>query len=249
MSEKLLNLPALRSIVIPFTFIVLLFSASCSKDKEIVSEKDKELVEEKLKEEALAKKIQDIIPAKYLDSLKKIGIEVYSEANPPKIEGTFSVQPLILEKTNVPKDFKIGHKFDDARIYFSRQTENFDIRLLATGLLAERDTSITTAISGSGNNFTVYGKLKAVQRGDFAIFAVIISATLDGNVLRNFKYGLINIDNSKGGINKFILEGQGRVIFESDFAAEKISDTELLARPQNKTDIPVMNRGGIRILP
>jgi len=197
-------------------FAVLFIAASCSKKKE--------LVEEINKQEILSQKIKDIIPQQYIDSLKKLGLTINSDFNPPNIEGTYIATPLVLSATSVPNDrVRIGGTFTDGKFQLSAQTSDFDIKLLGRNLLHNRDTSIVTAIAGSGNNFTVYGKVKSTSGTNSAIFAIIMSGTKDGNTIRDFKMGILNIDDSKSGAGTFIPLGSGRIAVDSDGITSSLS--------------------------
>ena len=100
--------------------------------------------------------------------------------------------------------------------------------------LHARDTSIVTAISVTGNKFTIYGKVKsyASNNKNYAIFAILISGELDGDKILNLKTGLINIDNKNGGAS-FIDEGKARIAFDNDFVSPKISPTQKSSRKSN----------------
>lgn len=187
---------------------------ACKKDK------DDNSIEELIKQETLNKKIAEIIPAQYRDTLTKLGIVLNEETSPPNVEGAFAFKPVVLLKSNRPTD-PPNLKFTDVSIKFFSQDKDNNIKLITKNLLNSADTSITTAISGSGNNFTVYGKVKSVKGEDSAIFGVIISGTREGGVLRNIRYGLINIDNAKGG-NSFIKQGEARAIHDTDQISEQI---------------------------
>lgn len=206
----------MKHLFIIGTVSLLLFSA-CAKDEKPVLEAPIS------KKEILTKKIQDIIPENYLDSLKKLGMTIYPEANPPKLEGAYAISPAILLKSSHPRDWPVGHRFTDAKVKFSNQNDNFDIHMLGKDFLRQRDTSIVTAISGSGNNFTVYGKVKSTVGNKVAIFALIISGTKTDIDIQGLKYVLFNIDNSKGSDADFIPEGFGRMIHDFDGSSALIS--------------------------
>lgn len=186
---------------------------SCSKDNDSKGPSD---------EDILNRKIEDIIPQKYLDTLKILGLEINTGVHPPNVEGDYSVRPNILDTSNIPGDLP-GTLFSPSTVHLSEQSsKDFSIKLIAEHFIGVSDTSIVTAISGSGNDFTVYGKVKSVASGSSAIIAMIITATKEGDNLKNFKIGIINIDNSNGG-TVFIKEGQGRLVYDQDFISEKIS--------------------------
>ncbi len=175
-------------------------------------------------QDILNKKISDILPQKYIDTLSKLGLAVNEGTTPPNVEGAFRIAPLVLKNSNIATDYA-GQVFHDASVkFFEQSTSDFGIKLVGKFFLNAADTSITTAISGSGNNFTVYGKVKSVtaDKTKYAYFGILLSGTKDGTTLKNVTYGIINIDNSHGtGI--FINEGQGRVAYDKDGVSESIN--------------------------
>lgn len=197
---------------------------ACKKDE------NQDEVAELQKVEILNKKIQDIIPAQYLDSLKKLGLAINTGTNPVNMEGFYEMKPMILKNTNIKGDYAIGHRFTDARVKLFSQSANLDIKLIGRGFLTENDTSIVTAISGTGKDFTIYGKVKSSRNGKEAIAALIVSGTLDNNTLKNVAYGLISISNKNGANDRnFLQEGQGRLVYESDATSDKITEKDFLA--------------------
>ncbi|WP_231426074.1 MULTISPECIES: hypothetical protein [Pedobacter] len=206
--------------------IVVLGLSSCSKNKE--------LTEEINQAEIQKKQIQQVIPDQYLDSLKKLGLTINTGVSPVNVEGNYAINPLILQSTNIKGDYVIGYKFADARVNLSQQKDDFSIKLLGKNFVSSRDTSLVTAVSGTGNNFTVYGKIKSTQGGKVAEFAIIFSGTLENKTIRGFKYGLICISNKNGSDATFIKEGQGRVIVESDGLSTAITAQDFLAITRGK---------------
>lgn len=192
------------------------------------------ITDEIRKTEIQKKQIQDIIPTPYLDSLKKLGLNINTGISPINVEGYYAVNPLLLLSTNIPNDFKIGHRFTDARLKLSNQDENFSIKLIGKNFLATSDTSIVTAISGIDKDITIYGKVKSFKNGKTADFAIIISCTLENKTFKNFKYGLICTSNKNPSSDaNFIKEGQGRVIHESDNSSTIILESDFLATLPN----------------
>lgn len=202
-----------RTLAISFLISVVLFS--CSKDDKAKGPSN---------EEILTKKIADIIPQKYLDTLKILGLDVHQGVTPPNVEGTYHIAPNKLDTSNVPNDVP-GTYFSNATVTFSAQSStDFSIHLIGKNFLSDADTSIATAISGSGNDFTVYGKVKSVRNNHSAIFALIFTGTKEGANLKNVRVGIINVDNSQGGTGIFINEGLGRIAFDEDHVSEKVAE-------------------------
>jgi len=206
--------------------VVVLGLSSCSKNRE--------LTEEINQVEIQKKQIQQVIPDQYLDSLKKLGLTINTGISPVNVEGNYAINPLILQSTNIKGDYAIGYKFADARVNLSQQKEDFSIKLLGKNFVSNRDTSLVTAVSGTGNSFTVYGKIKSTQGTKVAEFAIIFSGTLENKTIRGFKYGLICISNKNGSDATFIKEGQCRVIMESDGLSTAITQQDFLALSRGK---------------
>ena len=197
----------MKTILLAVTMLTMCFT-SCKKDEKGPTD-----------EEILTKKIEEIIPSQYLDSLKKLGLTVNNGTTPPDVQGIYDILPVELVNSNIPTDYA-GMSFHDAKLkLFNQSSKDFGIQLYGKYFLAERDTSIVTAISGSGNNITIYGKVKSYLSGYTAIFALILSGIKEGDHFKNVKYGIINIDNSNGG-TAFIKEGQGRVVYDTDNVSE-----------------------------
>lgn len=177
-------------------------------------------------EAILNKKIQDIIPQQYLDSLKKIGLEINAGTTPPNVEGVYSIKPFLLDTSNFDDPYQPGYRFTDALVKLYEQSDkDFGIKLLGRNFLRERDTSIATAISGNGDHFTVYGKVKSTNSvGKYAVFAMLFTGVKgsDGSI-KGLKMGIINIDNSNGDAS-FIPQGAGRIAYDADNTSEKESE-------------------------
>lgn len=155
-------------------------------------------------------------------------MEIHQDVKPPNVEGTYSIKPYILEKSNINTDVP-GYQFLNGEVkLFNQSTKDFGINLTGKNFLNTADTSLVTAVSGAGNNFTIYGKVKSVSGTHSAIFAIVISGTKEGTALKNVKVGIINIDNSNGG-TVYIKQGQGRVAYDSDHISESIAVSNSVA--------------------
>lgn len=197
-------------------------------------------------EDILQKKIGDVIPQQYLDTLKKLGFPVNEGTTPPNMEGAYFVNNFKLTKSNVPGD-EIGYQFNNAKFkLFNQSTKDYGISLIGEHLLTLKDTSVTTAISGSGNNFTIYGKIKSVTKPYTAIFATIISGVKVGNNIKNLKVGLINVDDMNTPPGIFIPEGLGRVAYDADLTSEGIDyDTKSSAIVKENIFKSLINSGAV----
>ncbi len=199
----------LKSILAILVLSIGVSTSSCKKEQSAA--------------EIQTKRISDIIPQKYLDSLIRLGVTIHEGTTPPIVNGIYIANPTVLLASTVAGDI-IGNTFADVEVKLTDQNNStFGITLFGKKLLGDNDTSIVTAISGSGNNFTVYGKVKAsANSSNYAIFAIIISGTLSADGIINYQDALINIDNSNGG-SLFIPEGTGRLIKDGNNLASTTS--------------------------
>ncbi|MET4082190.1 hypothetical protein ABIB40_002146 [Pedobacter sp. UYP30] len=185
-------------------------------------------------EEILNNKIEEVIPQQYLDTLKKLNFTLNEGTTPPNMEGAYFADNLTLKASNWAPDTEGEHFLSSKFKIFNQSTKDFGVSLIGEHFLTARDTSIVTAISGSGNNFTLYGKVKSTTAPYSAIFAVIISGTKEGNDIKNYTIGLINIDNTNGDSGTFLPQGKARIIYDSDYTSEGIDyDTKVSSLPPN----------------
>ena len=155
---------------------VVLQFAACSKSKDI-NPSD---------EEILSKKIEEIIPQKYVDSLTKLGFVINTGTTPPDINGAYLFKPFTIKSSNIPYDaYQPGYVLIDGVIkLYEQSNSDFSIKMLGRNFIGVADTSVVTAISGSGNKFTVYGKVKAYRNGGYNFFAFLMSGEKEGNNIK-----------------------------------------------------------------
>lgn len=171
-------------------------------------------------EEILSKKIEDIIPQKYVDSLTKLGFTINKGTTPPDIVGAYLFKPFTIKSSNITNDsYQPGYVLNDGVVkLYEQSNSDFSIKMLGKNFIGAADTSVVTAISGSGNKFTVYGKVKAYRNGGYSFYAFLMSGEKDGNNIKNGIAGIMNIDDSHAGFGT-ISEGQGRVAFDGDYTS------------------------------
>ena len=187
--------------------LITVFVSSCTKEKQGTQEVQNQ-------------KIADVIPAKYLDTLKNLGISINEGLTPPNVEGIYEINPVKSKASNVPGDVPGSIFFANAKVKFYEQSNSdFSIRLLGKSILNINDSSISTAISGAGNKFTVYGKVRTYSGSNTAIFGVVFSGEKDGSSIKNVEWGPINIDDSQDPDHAFIKEGQARLQYDTDFSS------------------------------
>ncbi len=206
------------------SLLVLVTIISCDKD-------GNEIEDEKIQTE----RIEDIIPKQYLDTLEKLNFAIHKGVKPPILNGKFAFRPSVLDTSNIATDIPGYHFLDGVVSLFGQNNNDFSINLLGENFISYADTSISTAVSGTGNAFTVYGKVKSNFGNYYATLALLISGELDdvGNI-KNAQAGIIMVDDSQGG-GAFIKNGQARIAYDSDYLSERVGEAEKEAKTINKT--------------
>ena len=174
-------------------------------------------------------KIEEIIPETYLEVLEDLEFPIYDGENPPIINGTYDISPLILKATNKTSDFPIGHRFADAVLrFYNQNNETFEIQVKEKYDTQETSSIQTAITSGDGSNFTVYGTVKAVEIDNPSVYIVtasVYSGTLnsDGSI-KDFAMSFICVDkNDPEG--KYINKGDARVVIDGDYHSPKTTWT------------------------
>jgi len=185
-------------------FIILFFIiglASCDKD-----ENDPDLVQAK---------INNTIPAEFVQSVKSLGMDVFSGETPPDVTGSFVMNPNLMLRSNIPNDAPANTQFVNYSINFSSQNmADFSISFVGTAS-GEREESNSAIITGSGNNFTVYGRSTTTVGANSVVLGVMYSGTLENGKIKNLKRAIVVIDDSKAGPN-LLKKGSARVFHDGD---------------------------------
>lgn len=147
---------------------------------------------------------------------------------PPTINGVYNLDPMTLKNTNIPDDYAIGTVFNDLRTQFTVQnntllTVNVEtVSVNSSGAITSTAIGNGSFIVGNGQNFTVFGKVVSTHDdGTITDMAIILSGTLTANSISNYYYSLFMLDNHNRS-DLYILNGQGRVFWDSDGVSEKI---------------------------
>lgn len=163
-------------------------------------------------------RIEEIIDKSSRSELQKLGMDIFNGNKPPNVEGVISMVPNLLLKSNIPNDAPANQRFVDylIKIYNQKSDNSISVRATGTGGSSpEVEESLDAAISGSGNNFTIYGSYKITVGANSLILANVYSGTLEGEKVKNFKRAFIVVDDTRGSAN-LLKKGQARVFFDGD---------------------------------
>lgn len=185
-------------------FIILALAlglASCEKD-----DKDPNPVQAK---------INSTIPAEFVESVKGLGMDIFSGDTPPDLNGSFSMNPNLLLRSNITNDAPSNTQFVNYSVTFSGQNmAESTISFIGTAS-GERDVSNSAIITGSGNNFTVYGRSTTTVGANSVVLGVMYSGTLEAGKVKNLKRAIVVIDDSNAGPN-LLKKGNARVFHDGD---------------------------------
>ncbi len=197
--------------------IMMFFVYSCTKkDDNKVSYSD------------LDQNVQKIIPEASYNAILDLGMPVNDGTTPPIFENTYLVSPFTLVKTSIVDDYyPIGHVFADMTIkYFNQNTVNntVEINYINGG---ETGVGIGGYISGAGQSFTVFAKMRIYHDVDSADIAMITSGKLTSVGISDFYYANFMLNNYGNPSGYFIGNNTGRLIYDSDGTSEITSDLVL----------------------
>lgn len=185
-------------------FILLFFIfglASCDKD-----DNDPDTVQAK---------INSTIPAESVQIVKGLGMDIFPGETPPDVTGSFTMSPNLLLRSNITNDAPANTQFVNYSVTFSNLNFSaFTVSFLGNAS-GERDISDSAIITGSGNNFTIYGKSTTTVGANSVVLGVIYSGTLEAGKVKNLKRAIVVIDDSNAGPN-LLKKGNARVFHDGD---------------------------------
>lgn len=197
-----------------YLFLVLFsyFLFSCDHDDDAME----------LDENGLTKDITDLVPQEILDEIIANGLPIYGGGNPPNIEGSFFVSPLILLDSNRPDDSP-GDLFSDTELNFAEQN-NQNLAVMVDFISGDQvGTGIGSFIVGEGCQFSVFVEVLVTNlSGAEAQTVKVISGCLDENGISDLFTAIFMIDDNGDPNNEFIENGEGRVFHDEDGFSERL---------------------------
>lgn len=156
--------------------------------------------------------IQAVIPQEYIDLLSPY-IPIYEGDTPPDIQGVWLTTPFEMYYDSEGSDAV----FADAWFYFYDQRSDNTISMKLTQNLGDLSLGEGAFISGTGDNFTVYfNEYTTREDGSWMLSASLVSGTLSGSCIKNFKFGFIVID-TYDPYEEMMKPGAYRIIEDADY--------------------------------
>lgn len=163
-------------------------------------------------------KIDQIISTQWRGELKDLGMDIFEGNTPPDVVGKITLTPNLLMKSNISGDPAVNTQFVNYLIRVYDQTSSNDIKISATsygGQGTEYEESLDAAISGSGNNFSIYGRHIITLGSNSVVVANVYSGTVDGTQITNLKKAFVVVDDSNSG-TALLKNGSIRIFFDGN---------------------------------
>jgi len=176
-----------------------------------------------IEEKGLSYEINNLISSDIFNILDSLGMPIHTGENPANIEGTFLVSQPVLLSSNLNDD-SVGYEFEGIRILFSSQnTEELKLTAKFSQDSSQADWQ-KSFISGSGNDFTVFSKIKTygAAKIDSAVSVQIYSGTWSSGGLTDLQMALVMLDNYNNPDGNYIDVGNARLISDKDGFSEKM---------------------------
>ncbi len=156
-----------------------------------------------------------------------LGIQIHRGNNPPHLNGSYKVSPVLLKKTNIKNDYEIGHRFADSYLKFYNQNDDmFTIELdhaevsYETGGILGLGIGRGSYLVGNGNSFSIFSKTVYVRdSGEEADLLYLYSGVLGENGIHNFEYALFMLNNN-GHDTVYIQNQTGRSFYDGEGFSE-----------------------------
>ncbi|SHG50969.1 hypothetical protein SAMN05443549_104276 [Flavobacterium fluvii] len=190
------------NVIILVVLSVVLFS--CSKDDEETKEFDGSI-----------KSIENFFSPEVLTAMRNLGFTFNTGANPPIINGSYLITPMISQSSSVPNDV-IGTVYADALLKFSNQLNEKLIVDYESIQGTSTQVGVNSFISGIDNKFSVFLKVNTTLDGNTSVMAIAYSGTLTTNGIENVQYVLIMLDDNGDPKNNLIENNTGRLFVDKD---------------------------------
>jgi len=161
--------------------------------------------------------IRNIIPEDIMKKFKELGITINGGNNPPNIEGSYLLSPLILVKSNFA-DAAPGSQFKDYKLTCSEQNNADQTVVCAYASIAAIGSGLGAFITGDGNKFSIFVETNGTLNGQPFKSVDIFSGEITPSGIRNFHWALIQTQEAPGTLRR----GQGRLIKDGDGLSERI---------------------------
>ena len=169
--------------------------------------------------------ITDLYSQAQIDALEQIGLVFNLGDQPPNIEGTFRIDPTIVQASTVPfDDGASGFEISSSTVTFSNQ----DNSTLTVDLVQNEDTGGSSIgngsfISGNGQLFTVYFVTETTIGGFTADSTITLSGVVSDVGIENVQIAGFLLDDRGESDSVFIPNNTGRLAIDEDGFSERVA--------------------------
>jgi len=145
---------------------------------------------------------------------------VFEGSDPPDIQGIFYESPHTLKASNHIGD-SITYVYNPWKFQLSNQ--DFETKSISLDFKSGKSIGygLTSFLSGSGNNFTLFAKVLADKNGYKSEYIRIISGTITEEGIDGCHIAFFMVDDYGDPADQYIAEGECRVLYDSDGLAER----------------------------
>lgn len=215
---------------IGFVVIALFFISSCDIIDSLKKDKSDNNGEDQVEFiDGISRDILEFVSEEELTILEDtLGVQIYRGNNPPQINGSYKMSPVLLNKSNVPNDVGEGHRFADVYLKFYNQNDElFTIDIdqvetnISTGETISTSVGVGSYVIGSGNGFSIFAKIHTTQpTGEESIVLQLYTGILSENGVSKYQSALLMLDNN-GHDDILIANGTGRSFVDGDEFSER----------------------------
>jgi hypothetical protein len=162
----------------------------------------------------LSAEIKNIVPDATLTKITDLGMPIFKGNAPTNLVNYFKASPFVLKASNRSSD-NIGSTYSDYVFYLHNQ-DNAKLSItLDYQNGPEAGTGLGGFISGNGNDFSVFVKVRSTNSSSgYADMIHIISGTMTSTGIKNMYFANFMLDNF--GNSGWIANGEGRILYDSD---------------------------------
>lgn len=202
-------------------FAVLLVFGSCKKEEENL-------------EVGFSQEIENFVPDSTIEKMRDLGMVINEGKQPPSIEGTYLVSPMIMKSSNVSNEpYEIGHKFVDYELDFYEQDNvNLTIKLDTKGIGSSNNIISETIgegsfISGYNETFSVFTiedgyLLKSTYDTAYFKTLAVTSGRITADGIKDYHEAIWMLDDYEDPYRTLIPINSGRVFIDSDSLATNV---------------------------
>jgi len=187
---------------------------------------------------------------------ESLGLQVNLGDNPPNIEGTFRIDPRIIQASTVPGSAEdVGTTISSVSVTFSNQnsaTQTLEVVVVeddAEGAGSVETVIVGSSILGSDNAFTAFFVSEITFNNQAFALATGFSGIITEAGIENFQLADVVIDDGGDPFNDLIPNNTGELFIDETGFSELIPDTTVLASDlaPNTNALSRLVKGGVDV--